>query len=187
MKNIFFLKGLRKQRPVLLISLFLLISSSCISNEKKVLFQLWKNKSRLLDYSAKKVFYKAPPKPYKKKRHPELDGLWQNQKLGTSISYLSSCSYAPFSLRDVKRDILSQFSSYKVLRHLSGKKSMYNTISVRHPNREKTMLALHIFRKKNCFYVLNFVANSLKHFKKEQVYFDNFIKSFKAIGQRGQN
>lgn len=180
MKSFLVIRSFTKHPPVLLLGMLLLLSSSCISSEKKTLFQLWKNKSKLVDYSAKQIDFQAPPQSYKQKKHPELEGLWKNKKAGTSISYLSNCSSTFLSLEEITRDALAQFDQYKVIGGSKGKQSLYTTISVSHPNRKKTWISFYTFRQKKCFYILNLIADTVTSFKTEQIHFDNFVKSFKA-------
>ena len=155
------------------------ISVSCSYLGKKVFqFRL----SRLKDTKAEKVSFSPPPFPYKEEKSQKLDKLWKNTEDQSSISYFSSCSKTNenLSFQDIQQNVLSGLSQWKLLNTKSAHRFLQSRFQVMGAD-YKTLNSIYIFRSKNCFFVLNFVAGDKKIFKKNESLFENFIKGFKAL------
>ena len=171
-------------------TIFLLIAlsfilSSCTGLKKKALaFYVNKNKDGVV--RSDQLIWKDVPKPYVKKQHDVLDGFWLNEEKGSSISYFSSCSDIPRSLKAFQISSYPSDLKYKILKRIKDKDFLYSLLGVqvdshRQQKTFQTYIAIHSLRKKNCFFNLNLVAPSLKVFQEEEETFQQFIQHFKPL------
>lgn len=147
---------------------------------KKQVFQF--KLSRLKDTRADKVFFLPPPLPYNEEASQKLDKLWKNTEDQSSISYFSSCTKINenLSLQEIQQNVLSGLPEWKLLNTESSShflKSRFQVIGADY----KTINSIYIFKNKNCFFVLNFVAGNKRIFEKNEQLFKGFIKGFKAL------
>ena len=108
-----------------------------------------------------------------------MDALWWNKESKNSISYFSSCSKYQKNLEEIQKETLSELPGYRLLQTKKEKDVLYSVVEVLGED-YKTINAMHIFRKGNCFYILNFVASSKESFQKEEPLFKKFTHQFQA-------
>ena len=171
---------LKKHFTAFLLVLGLVGATVSCSYLKKKVFQF--KLSRLKDTKAERVSFNPPPFPYKEEESQKLDKLWKNTKDQSSISYFSSCSKTNenLSLQEIQQNVLSNLPDWKLLNTNSSSKFLQSRFRVTGED-YKTINSIYIFKNKNCFFVLNFVAGNEKIFKKNKPLFQNFIKGFKAL------
>lgn len=127
------------------------------------------------DSKSEEVSFKEPPAPYKRQAHKTLDALWLNKASRASISYFSSCSKSPKSLKAFQASSYPAQSSYKVLKSHKKSGRFYSLLEL---PLDGTYIAIYTLKKKNCYFNLNFIAPSLTIFKQEQAVFQDFAESF---------
>ena len=171
-------------------TIFLLIAlslslSSCTGLKKKAL-NFYVNKKKDVGIRSDQLTWKEAPKPYVKKQHDTLDGFWLNEEKGSSISYFSSCSDIPRSLKAFQISSYPSDLKYKILNRMKDKDFFYSLLGVQvdsHSQQKtfQTYIAIYSLRKKTCFFNLNLVAPSLKVFQEEEENFKQFIQHFKPL------
>ena len=127
--------------------------------------------------------YDAPPQPFQPFDTDSADKAWQNQQTGSSISYVSSCNESNDpALDQLRKNIVGGISDLTIVKEnkiqYNQREALDSTIGgkvdgVAIQNR------IVIFKKNNCNYSLSYVALKEK-FDKEEVIFENFVRSFKA-------
>ena len=127
------------------------------------------------DKKAEQVYFKKLPPSYQKQAHPDLDALWWNEELKSSISYFSSCSTLPKSLEEFQSSTYPP--KHKRIQFSKEFGALYSVLEASHSNRGKTYMAVYTVQKKNCYFNINLVAGSLSSFKAEEPLFKEFIKS----------
>jgi len=136
---------------------------------------LQKNK----DQQSSHIQLSAPPSPYTKQAHPTLDELWWNPKTKNSLSYFSNCSKNTLSLKEIEQGTLADLESYRIIKTDKAKTYRYSVIKINYSDGTHTRSGIYTLKDKNCFYILNFVANSAQSFKTDLPIFLKFIKDFK--------
>ena len=130
------------------------------------------------DTKALNLNIKPPPLPYTKKNHKTLDGFWLNKQKGSSLSYFSSCSQVPRSLKAFQSSSYPSDLNYTILKRVETSKSIESLLEI--PS-TKTHIAIHTVKNKSCFFNINLVAPSQKVLEEEMPLFQNFITNFKAL------
>jgi len=167
----------------------LLLLSSCSTFKKQMIASYLKKTE---DSKAFNLNFKEPPFPYVQQKHQVLDAFWLNKKKGSSLSYFSSCSHIPRSLKAFQSSSYPSDLDYSLLKRVKKPDSIYSVLSLKPAKNDEdnqqpkalsfqTHIAVHTFKKQNCFFNINLVAPSQKLFEEELPLFQNFIKNFKLL------
>ena len=114
------------------------------------------------------------------------EAVWQHPKSQSVISYFSSCSSSvPLtSLRDFQQDFLSGLQSFSLLKEsktlYQGQEAHRIHLRSSKVQGKRKQMRLVLFKKGECFYVLNFLAYSAGALSKDIRIFDQFIDGFKV-------
>lgn len=163
--------------PVLLqLAICVLVSFliSCSSIKKKAVDIYLEG---LKDKKAEKAHYLAPPSPYQKQKHPDLDAFWWNPETKSSISYFSSCSKIQKTLKKFQEEALPP--KVILLKSVKEKNSLYTLLEIPHLEK-KTYSAVYTLKAENCYFNINLVTASHASFQKEEPVLKTFINNFKA-------
>ena len=157
--------------------LFLLISCTTV---KKAVIKYKLKEAR--DRKSEQVTYSPPPPPFQQLKNENLDAFWWNKTTQNSISYFSSCPKdGPLNnLQEIEKGVLSEVTDYKVIKTMEKKNTRHTQIRVP-TDQGEIRNSIYIIKEAKCFYILNFVAGSLKSFKKDEPIFQKFISSFKGL------
>ena len=156
-----------------------LLFVSC-TTVKKAVIKYKLNEAR--DRTSEQVTYSPPPPPFQKQEDEHLDAFWWNETTKNSISYFSSCpkNNLPVSLKEIERGILLEITNAEIIKTVEKKNTRYTEIQAP-ANEGEIRTGIYIIKTSKCFYVLNFVANSPKSFKKDEPVFQKFISGFKGL------
>ena len=160
--------------------LFLCVFLVSCSTVKKFVINYKLREAR--DTKSEKVTYSPPPLPFKKQDNKLLDAFWWNDKTKNSISYFSSCPKSGLhtSLKEIERGVLSEVGHYKIIKTVEKKNTRHTQVQVS-TSEGNIQNSIYMIKATRCFYILNFVASSLKNFKKDKPVFKRFISSFKGL------
>ncbi|MGI9549479.1 MAG: hypothetical protein ACR2M7_05875 [Bdellovibrionales bacterium] len=124
------------------------------------------------------VEFWSPPSPYQRQKHDILDVLWWNPKTKSSLSYFSNCSKHQLSLKQIEAETLSDIYKYERIKTQKTKNSILSEIKIYHLDGHITFSGIKTLKKRNCFYIINFITQSKKSFKKEFPVFKKFMERF---------
>lgn len=162
------------QRLLLLLGISILLNACVTVKLDKGEEEL---KTKASNYS-----FNIPNNSFSKQTSKDLDHLWINSKNGNSISILSTCdASSEQSLKQIQRDILTRLDEWKILNTSFvdfNKRKALRTLVTSNMDGYDTSLDIVVFKKSNCVYVLNYVANT-KAFKENKQQYNNFLAHFR--------
>lgn len=173
---------LKRDTTAFFIVILPILLSSCAVFKKQIFKSYFKKTE---DSKAVQLNFKEPPFPYTKQKHNILDDFWLNKKKGSSISYFSSCSQVPRSLKTFQTSSYPGNLNYKILKRIKTAVSFYSLLLIENQSlkesNSQTHIAVYTLKNKNCFFNINLVAPSQKVFEEESKLFQNFIQNFKPL------
>ena len=158
------------------LSFAIIFAAACSSLKKSAVnFYLM----RFQDKKAENVKYLPPPRPYEKQSHPVLDALWWNPQSKSFISYFSSCSKVPGTLKDFQMSSFPEKGEYKLLESVSTQKGLYSVLEMLGVKNKKTYTGIYTLKQGKCYFNINLVTSSQTAFKAEEMTFKAFVKGFR--------
>jgi hypothetical protein len=132
---------------------------------------------------AKNVQFEAPGDPFKSIKAPNSDKTWLSEKTGNTISFLSECgNTSDPGLGQIESESLGVLNNLNIekaeVTQFNGREAR-QTVATGEIDGVAVRLALLIFKKNNCNYTISY-GGVAKEFTKEERYFNNFTKMFKA-------
>jgi hypothetical protein len=132
---------------------------------------------------AQKVSFTAPSSPYQILKSTEVDQAWQSPQNGNTIAYFSECNTnietSLDSLAEENFSALTEAKVQKVEKKNTGEIDSIEAMAEGQVDGTKMNLALLIFKKNKCSYVLSFMAKP-KNFNQDFNIFEKFKGDFRA-------
>ncbi len=135
--------------------------------------------------SAKGVSFKPPSAPYQKIKKKDWDAFWINPKNQAQLGFFSNCSQSIgfASLPQLQKELISELENFRLvsqtLKTHQKQAARLLKLKKRGTLKKNITIEFFLFKKRNCFYVLNLLTAQKNPSPESHSVFLKFIKEFR--------